>query len=261
MEFYLYRHIRLDKNVPFYVGIGRKTNSFFKTQKSEYKRAFSNNQRNFLWKRIVNITDFQVEIIYESNCELEIKKKEKEFIEIYGRKDLKTGTLCNFTNGGDGRLGATTESLKTNIELLKKRIGKNHPNSKKVFQYDLNGNFVKKHDCISDAMRIINDTTTSGIIGVCKKKYHTYKKFRWFYEYQGKKIDPLPNDFYFKIRVDARVNMRKKVAQINKTTGEIIKIFESTKDIERQLNIPNSIISRACLGGRKSANGFIWKYI
>ena len=110
-------------------------------------------------------------------------------------------------------------------------------------------------------MRKINDTTTSGIIGVCKKKNHTYKKFRWFYEYQGEKIDPLPDDFYFKIRVDARINMRKKVAQIDKITGEIIKTFESTKDIERQLGIPNSIISRVCLGGRKSSRGFIWKYV
>ena len=121
MIFYLYRHIRLDKNVPFYVGIGRKDISNFKSQKSEYKRAFSNNQRNFLWKRIVNRTAFQVEIIYECDSELEIKEKEKEFIEIYGRKDLKSGTLCNLTDGADGRLGATHENLKKNIEILKSK--------------------------------------------------------------------------------------------------------------------------------------------
>lgn len=38
-KFYLYRHIRLDKNRPFYIGIGTKPN-IFKSFESEFNRAF-----------------------------------------------------------------------------------------------------------------------------------------------------------------------------------------------------------------------------
>jgi hypothetical protein len=41
---YLYRHIRLDKNVPFYVGIGKSDLNF--------NRAYSNKNRNTYWKNI-----------------------------------------------------------------------------------------------------------------------------------------------------------------------------------------------------------------
>ena len=46
-KYYLYRHIRLDKNEPFYIGIGTKVNkkSFLKVT-SEYVRAYSKTRRN-----------------------------------------------------------------------------------------------------------------------------------------------------------------------------------------------------------------------
>ena len=42
---YLYRHIRSDKNVPFYIGIGIDSN---------YYRAKSKKSRNDHWNKIVN---------------------------------------------------------------------------------------------------------------------------------------------------------------------------------------------------------------
>lgn len=45
MKFYLYRHIRLDKNEPFYIGKGKKGNSFSSFE-NEYKRAFDLKNRN-----------------------------------------------------------------------------------------------------------------------------------------------------------------------------------------------------------------------
>ena len=48
----LYRHIRLDKNEPFYIGIGK-----------DEVRAFSNKSRNRYWRFIVGITDYEVDIL------------------------------------------------------------------------------------------------------------------------------------------------------------------------------------------------------
>lgn len=94
---YVYRHIRLDKNQPFYIGIG--------LTEDNYKRAYSILNRNKYWRNIVNKTDYEIEIIYDDISIKDAYKKEKEFIKLYGRKDNKTGILVNMTDGGDGVVG------------------------------------------------------------------------------------------------------------------------------------------------------------
>lgn len=93
---YLYRHIRLDKNEVFYVGIGSDTN---------YSRSKAKIGRNKIWKSITNKSPYEVEIILDGLSWEEACKKEVEFINLYGRRDLGNGTLVNLTNGGEGTLG------------------------------------------------------------------------------------------------------------------------------------------------------------
>lgn len=104
--YYLYRHIRPDKNKVFYIGKGTIS---IEARSSEsiifrYRRAFSSKDRNKHWKNIVNLNpNYQVEILLESDNIDFIKQKEIEFIELYGRVSRKTGTLCNLALGGEGR--------------------------------------------------------------------------------------------------------------------------------------------------------------
>lgn len=51
----------------------------------------------------------------------------------------------------------------------------------------------------------------------------------------------------------------KPVLQFTKD-GELVKDWKSTNDVERNLNYSHSNISECCLGKRKTANGFVWKY-
>mgnify|MGYP002512350366 CR=1 FL=1 len=53
----------------------------------------------------------------------------------------------------------------------------------------------------------------------------------------------------------------KKVAQYDKATNELIKIWDSMMDVQRELGIAQSSISECCKGKRKSAGGFVWKYV
>lgn len=99
-KYYLYRHIRLDTNKVFYVGVGTNTNK-------KYVRANSCLKRNIFWNRVVNKTRYEVEILLESNDYDFILSKEKEFIKLYGRRDLGLGTLCNLTDGGEGSPNST----------------------------------------------------------------------------------------------------------------------------------------------------------
>lgn len=228
---YVYRHIRLDKNEPFYIGIGKEDDG-------KYVRAYqksSSRGNSVIWKRIAKKTDYKVEILLDNLEWKEAGAKEIEFIKLYGRIDRGTGTLANLTDGGDGNLGLvhSEEALKKiseaskgrvghwkgkkmsdefkrkisesrkgkpnlklrgrkgskrMVELLKQRnignsyhLGKKHTdeskkkmsdgmkgriayNRKPVFQYSLDGIFIKKHDCISNAKK---ETGAKEIYKVC----------------------------------------------------------------------------------------------
>lgn len=99
---YLYRHIRLDTNEVFYVGIGTvNKNESISSHERYYRRAYNNSKRNIFWKRVVSKTTYEVEILLESDDYDFIKQKEIEFISLYGRRDLGKGTLVNLTDGGE----------------------------------------------------------------------------------------------------------------------------------------------------------------
>jgi hypothetical protein len=106
MRYYLYRHVRIDKNEPFYIGIGTKQARTFNSAKSEYRRAYETSRKeSYIWNNIVSKTNYEVQIIFESDDYNFIKGKEEEFISLYGRIDKNTGVLSNMTNGGDGFIG------------------------------------------------------------------------------------------------------------------------------------------------------------
>jgi len=103
---YLYRHIRLDKNEPFYIGIGEDSSKFI----NKYRRAYIKSDRNIVWKRITNKTSYKVEILLDDLTWEEACQKEIEFIKLYGRINIKTGILANLTDGGEGLSNISLES-------------------------------------------------------------------------------------------------------------------------------------------------------
>jgi hypothetical protein len=108
---YLYRHVRLDKNEPFYIGIA-------KDEDKKYKRAYSKYYRNKYWHNVIELTQYEVEILLINLTWEEACQKEIEFIKLYGRKDLKLGSLVNMTNGGEGNKGPRSSEHS-------KKLGKN----------------------------------------------------------------------------------------------------------------------------------------
>jgi hypothetical protein len=116
---YVYRHIRLDKNEPFYIGIGSDVN---------YNRAYEikKNRRNIVWSRITSKSKIEVEIMLDGLTWFEACEKEIEFIKLYGRLDLGNGILANLTDGGDGTLGVIV-SKETRKKSSERFSGKNNP--------------------------------------------------------------------------------------------------------------------------------------
>jgi group I intron endonuclease len=91
----VYRHIRLDTNDVFYIGVG-------KNEKRAYEINF---RRNSYWRNIIKNTKYKVEITHKDICYEEALSIEKYLISFYGRANKNKGTLCNLTDGGEGTLG------------------------------------------------------------------------------------------------------------------------------------------------------------
>ena len=193
---YVYRHIRLDNNMPFYVGVGSSEN---------YSRANEKARRNTHWTRVISKTDYKIQIIQDDLSWEDACEKEKEFIQIYGRVDLGTGTLCNHTDGGEGLYNPSEEirekkrhsmlgknkgsangmtrlenRLKVSESRKGKYLGSNHPRSIPVYCYSLDGDFIKKYESINEAQRETG-IANPNIVKVCKEKRTQAGGYIWKY--------------------------------------------------------------------------------
>ncbi len=136
-KYYVYRHVRLDTNEVFYIGIGSKLTRV--NGKSMYQRAFSKSERSSFWKSVANKTKYEVEILLESDNYEFIQSKEVEFIKMYGKRSTNEGTLCNLTDGGEGTSGRRYYTTEEMLEKFRRIHGNKYDYSKFIY----NG-FLKK---------------------------------------------------------------------------------------------------------------------
>ena len=119
---------------------------------------------------------------------------------------------------------------------------------KKVFQYDLKGNFIKEWESSSEASRELNINALI-IPRVCRGKSKTAGGFIWKYE----------GDTNFSKNFEPNKTNSKKVFQYD-LNGNFIKEWRTITEASRELNIYDTSIGRVCRGKKKTAGGFIWKY-
>jgi len=193
---YVYRHIRLDKNTPFYIGIGSDTT---------YKRANEKSRRNNYWNNVAK-KGYRVDILFDNLSWNDACDKEKEFIDLYGRFDLGNGMLVNMTNGGEGLMNPSEEirnkkrlsmmgknvgdnngmkKIENRIKVSKSKTGKqmgiNHPRHRAVVCFNLDNIFIAEYDCIKSVERITG-IANNNIVKVCKGHRKTAGGFIWRYK-------------------------------------------------------------------------------
>lgn len=213
---YVYRHIRLDKNDPFYIGISNK-------DEKNYARAYCKTQktRNRFWLNVIAKTDYEVEILFDNVTYEFAKQKEIEFIDLYKRR-IDGGILTNLTKGGDGVLGVKNPKLaernkkgawkgkkhtletrlkisagnigrKNSPETRKKiseknkvkYVGKGNPNYRGIIYIYLNGKVIYKADGLLDAAKFIGHSVEGNVHAYLRsKKMHqsgyVFTRFNWF---------------------------------------------------------------------------------
>lgn len=256
-KYYLYIHIRLDKNEVFYVGVGTKN------QKGYYTRSQVKSNRNKFWKRIVAKTNYKREIIEESNDYKYLLNKEIELIKLYGRRDLGLGTLVNLTNGGEG----TTEYIctkETKVKISNSHKGKkpstehikalvtasSEANKKPIIQYDLNGCFLKEWKYIREAskkLKIKEANISANIRGI--SSYCGYSI--WKFKTQNYPLNIEVSEYIKKLKLylDKKERLKnkdfikfKKIIITDTETNQKI-VYDSLKDCEEKTGFTN--ITRA----------------
>ena len=131
-------------------------------------------------------------------------------------------------------------------------LGAEHYASKSILQYDMQGNFVKKWDCISDAARFYNCKPAS-IVNCAHGKKCSSNGFIWKYI----DLDESP----LKIEVKHH-HLSPKIIEQYSLDGTLVATYHNFNEIKQSNPSYNpSPISSACTGKRKTAYGFIWKRV
>ena len=127
-----------------------------------------------------------------------------------------------------------------------------HPernNKVQVLQYDLEGNFIKKWNSITEVSNYFN--VYPSLISRCLKGItKSYKKYLWRY---------YSDNFPSKIEEYSKNSKYRKINQYN-LKGEFIKTWDSMVQIEKTLDIKIHGINDCCKGILKSSGNYIWKF-
>lgn len=226
---YLYRHIRLDKNEPFYIGIGSDSSK----NEGKYTRSKTKSERNKIWYNIVSKTKYKIEIMLDDLSWEDACEKEKFFISFYGRKDLGKGPLCNLTDGGEGCYGYVRSKEMNEAALSYKIIP--------VHQYDLEGNYIRSWNSLTEVHKNLG-IDIGHLSSILKGKNHIAKNYMFRYE-KFDKIDPCKSYRYKNIyQYDLQDNFIKK--------------WNSTKEAEEYFGKVG--IYRVLEGKTKTSSGFKW---
>jgi hypothetical protein len=220
---YVYRHIRLDKNEPFYIGIA-----------THLKRAYDKSSRkNKIWQSIIKKTPYEVDILFDDLTREAVLEKEKEFIALYGRIDKDTGTLCNLTDGGEDFTGEWNKGRKASEETrAKQREAAKHKPPK------------SKESC---------EKTAAWLRGRPKSEEHKRKLSEHF---KGKSNGPWKEE-QRKKNLEYWIKQYNPIGQYD-LNDNLIKIWDNRTLASIELGLKKDNIRECLRGRRKHYAGYKW---
>lgn len=123
--------------------------------------------------------------------------------------------------------------------------------SKPVKQYTVNGEFVEEYESAMDAARKTGiDNRKISACCLCKDNHNSAGDYLWCFSGEEDKI---------KEKISMYEPRQKTVLQYT-LDGVFVKEYNSTMDVQRELGIHNTSVSRCCLGKQKKAGNYIFKY-
>lgn len=254
---YVYRHIRDDKNEPFYIGIGSD---------DTYRRANERVGRNKYWNNIVKKTTYSVDIIFDFISWEDACKKEIEFIALY-KRSCDGGTLSNLTKGGDGKLGVKPTNAFPKGHITHNK-GKKMPQHLLEALIKINKGRPAHNKGVSPKKESVEKRKkTMELVGYKKGENHpmfgkTHSdelKARWRVTRKG--ATPWNLGVSMNVPHLNLIQEQKRVPVIQfSLSGEYIQEFASIADAGKAIGASRGNIWHCCEGTRKSCGGYVWKY-
>ena len=172
------------------------------------------------------VDNFEFSIIDYAYSQDEADQLERKYIKIF---DCITPKGYNILKGGKFKSGSW--------------------NQKKVYMYDLKGNYIREFESASELERLSNSFyLRHGITDCCRGKISRYKDK--IFRFEKVVVDK------YKKPKSAR---NRKVYQFD-FDGNLLNSYESLQEASKKTNTSRSSISSCLTGTYKTANGFLWSY-
>lgn len=255
-RFYVYKLIDPKNSFPFYIGkgTGNRINHHEQQKDKIYKTANHNNRllKNKINKVLRESGRVRYQKHYTTN-EQAAFDIEIALISKYGRRDNKTGILCNMTAGGEGVSGY--KRSKQQIQKLKEAA---HARCKKIDQYTKDGIFIKTWINYREVIKHIPKTDASSISQCCNNKVKSSGGYRWAWfnelllDWNTPHTPHTPHNPH-------KSHKGKTVYQYTQE-GKFIASFTSITLAATTINKSPNTITECCARRSKTAGGYYWSY-
>jgi hypothetical protein len=164
---------------------------------------------------------------------------------------ISAAAICNACNGKQktvkGFLWCYEKDIESFMLLNEKHFKRN--NTREVIKFDLNMNELERYTTITEA-GLLNNTSISSIVSVCKYESITARNFKWRYAND--------TDIYRKRdRKQIISKNSKEVAKLDFNLNELNK-YPSLSIAAKENGLEPSVISNVCNGRGKRAGHYRW---
>ena len=229
--------------------------------------------------------NFKKEILYDGLTKQEAEKKEKELIRLYKTQNSKYG--YNILEGGQAnvlpkkikdkmkknRKGTKAHGWKHKPSLIvkqtvsnklkgikrsnktKNKLSKSH--SRTVYQYDLEGNYIKSYKNCLEASKETGFSRTH-INATCLFKQLTSNGYFWSFEYIENR-ELIKKYLNKEIKISPIIFSKSREIEQYDINKNFIRKFNSIKEASLETKIPEQQISFSCKNNRL-AGDYYWTY-
>lgn len=186
-------------------------------------------------------------------CDFYENNKPISTLEMQEKIKINKNTIVKYLKRGR-KIGWTDYDPKKSNENGRRKASKYMKNtfSKKVYVYDINGNFIKEYSSLHDVQeKSVDDfgffLSYKVVSKVCNHIMNSYKSFIFTYE---------------KDDINLNCDIRKYNRRVScfDCNMNFINEYESIADANRKTNIPISTITKCCKGITKNPRNYIWIY-
>lgn len=221
--------------------------------KQSYAGALINNAR-----KKYGVENFKTEILDECETLEEANELEKYYIK---KLNTKFPNGYNLNDGGGSNVGykASEETRKKIAESGKGRIAVNR---KKVYQYTLDGKFIREWECVRDTEK--EGFNHGHVANCCRGEESQHKGFLWVYDeskveaYEKKKRKPLSKEIKQKMSEARKGKCIKTVYQFT-LEGKLVKEWSSITETSME-GYSSKCVGDCCNGKLKTHKGYLWSF-